>query len=284
MARKKQSLAEDIMDLTSRLPWWVGAILATGSYFWLHSITSKGMPQTEGGDLSAAMTGGLFYAFATLGQYVLPFLFGFGALISIIMSAKRKKLHNDVSSGDLTVADISWKEFETLIGEHFRRKGFVVHETEHGPDGGVDLVFKKDSGKYLVQCKHWKAQKVGVKIVRELLGVMVGAGAAGGYVVTSGQFTRDATTFASENNIELLDGKDLRRIIRTASRPPKNATVSNPSSIKHDSVPTSNKKYPVCTKCGSPMVVRVAKKGRRAGQEFWGCSAYPKCRSTLPIT
>ena len=41
-------------------------------------------------------------------------------------------------------------------------------------------MLKKDSAKYLVQCKHWKAQKVGVKIVRELLGVMVGVGAAGG--------------------------------------------------------------------------------------------------------
>ena len=181
MARKKQSLAEDVIDITSRLPWWVGAVLAAGSYFWLHSIATKGMPQAQAGDLSVAMRGGLFYAFASLGQYILPFLFSFGALLSIFMRAKRKKLHHDVSSGDLSVTDISWQEFEILIGEHFRRQGFAVQETELGPDGGVDLVLKKDSDKYLVQCKQWKTQRVGVKIVRELLGVIVAANAAGGY-------------------------------------------------------------------------------------------------------
>lgn len=185
MARR-QSTAEDVMDITAKLPWWVGVSLAVVSYVLLHSIASKGMPQASGGDLTAATTGGLFYAFASFGQYVLPFLFGFGALLSIIMSIKRKKLHNDVTSGDVSVTDISWQEFEILIGGHFRRQGFAVHETDQGPDGGVDLVLKKDSAKYLVQCKQWKVQKVGVKIVRELLGVMGSIGAAGGYVVTSG--------------------------------------------------------------------------------------------------
>lgn len=33
-----------------------------------------------------------------------------------------------------------------------------------------------------------------------------------------------------------------------------------------------------CPKCGSPMVLRMVKSGERAGQQFWGCSTYPKCR------
>lgn len=36
-----------------------------------------------------------------------------------------------------------------------------------------------------------------------------------------------------------------------------------------------------CPKCGSPMELRTAKKGERAGEQFWGCSAYPKCRTIL---
>lgn len=35
---------------------------------------------------------------------------------------------------------------------------------------------------------------------------------------------------------------------------------------------------PVCEKCGSAMVARVAKRGENAGNEFWGCSRYPACR------
>ncbi len=34
----------------------------------------------------------------------------------------------------------------------------------------------------------------------------------------------------------------------------------------------------ICRKCSSPMVKRVAKKGRNAGKQFWACSAFPKCR------
>lgn len=33
-----------------------------------------------------------------------------------------------------------------------------------------------------------------------------------------------------------------------------------------------------CPKCGSKLVLRTAKKGENAGNQFYGCSAFPKCR------
>jgi len=36
-----------------------------------------------------------------------------------------------------------------------------------------------------------------------------------------------------------------------------------------------------CPKCGSAMVLRKAKKSPNAGNQFWGCSAFPKCRGLL---
>lgn len=38
-----------------------------------------------------------------------------------------------------------------------------------------------------------------------------------------------------------------------------------------------------CPKCGSPMVKRVARQGKNAGKEFWGCSTYPKCKEIVNI-
>ena len=38
-----------------------------------------------------------------------------------------------------------------------------------------------------------------------------------------------------------------------------------------------------CPKCGSEMVKRVAKSGKRAEQAFWGCSQFPKCRGVVNI-
>jgi len=40
----------------------------------------------------------------------------------------------------------------------------------------------------------------------------------------------------------------------------------------------STKMNEICPKCGSPMVLRIAKRGHNAGKEFWACSAYPKCK------
>jgi len=41
---------------------------------------------------------------------------------------------------------------------------------------------------------------------------------------------------------------------------------------------TTNAEQKICPRCGSPLVLRTTKKGDRAGQQFWGCSAFPKCR------
>ena len=39
-----------------------------------------------------------------------------------------------------------------------------------------------------------------------------------------------------------------------------------------------------CPKCGSAMVLRTSKKGANAGKQFWGCSAFPKCRVVQNVT
>ena len=34
----------------------------------------------------------------------------------------------------------------------------------------------------------------------------------------------------------------------------------------------------ICPKCGSKLILRTAKKGNNAGNKFYGCSSFPKCR------
>lgn len=38
-----------------------------------------------------------------------------------------------------------------------------------------------------------------------------------------------------------------------------------------------------CPDCGAPMVRRTARTGPMAGQDFWGCSKFPKCRTIVNI-
>ena len=41
--------------------------------------------------------------------------------------------------------------------------------------------------------------------------------------------------------------------------------------------------FPLCPKCGKPMIKRIAKKGKNAGNEFWSCSSYPECDGTRNV-
>ena len=45
-----------------------------------------------------------------------------------------------------------------------------------------------------------------------------------------------------------------------------------------DKLPEEKKEAGVCPKCGAQLVLRTAKKGENAGKQFWGCSAFPRCR------
>lgn len=51
----------------------------------------------------------------------------------------------------------------------------------------------------------------------------------------------------------------------------KASPVSNTEPPKQD-----NKK--ICARCGAELVLRIAKKGEHAGEQFYGCSRFPKCR------
>lgn len=44
-----------------------------------------------------------------------------------------------------------------------------------------------------------------------------------------------------------------------------------------------NNKTHICPKCGSPMILREAKKGQNTGTKFWGCPDFPKCKSIIRL-
>lgn len=50
--------------------------------------------------------------------------------------------------------------------------------------------------------------------------------------------------------------------------------------LKQRNDPTAERQ---CPKCGSALLVRTVKSGPKAGQQFWGCSAFPKCRTMQPL-
>jgi restriction system protein len=217
---------------------------------------------------------------ASIFQYILPAVCLAAAAASAWKASQRKSLAHGVtaSSSASSLDGMTWHEFELLVGEAFRQKGYKVLELGGaGPDGGVDLVLTKGSEKFLVQCKQWKAFKVSVDVVREVYGVMAAKGAAGGFVVTSGKFTADAQEFARGRNLTLVDGDKLFAMLQSARAGIKKGA---PAAVATTRPGVS---APACPACRSAMVEREAKRGTHAGKAFWGCSTYPKCRGTVQI-
>ncbi|KAB0675060.1 nuclease [Aeromonas caviae] len=64
-----------------------------------------------------------------------------------------------------------------------------------------------------------------------------------------------------------------------STREPVRQSVANPPS---QSVSPPDNPPPICPRCGSTMVLRTATRGENKGNQFWGCSGYPKCRFIKP--
>lgn len=270
-----------MLDVVSMLPWWAGIALAIVSYVFLHRLAQ---PQAalQPGQLADFAVKSMIAGLAYPAQYLIPLICLGGAGVSFWRRRKRQTLVADVAQAKSAdgLDGMTWREFEMLVGEAFRLQGFTVVETgAGGADGGVDLVLNRGNEKFFVQCKQWKAFKVGVDVVRELYGVMAAKGATGGYVVTSGRFTADAQAFADGRNVRLVDGPRLFGLIKQARQ-----SLSTGANGVQPMAPVSAAAVaPVCPLCTSAMVKRVAKKGANAGSQFWGCSTYPGCRGTRPI-
>jgi len=269
---KRKSTFEDIVEITAKLPWWVGVLLAVISYVLLHAYATSEVQTIDLRD-GSGMAVTLFKSIANFGQYIFPAIFLIGALGSLIKRKKQDRLYTRASTNTplQEISKMSWRDFEQFTAAAFRNHGYFTQDTNDGSDGGIDLVLKKDDEVYLVQCKHWRSNKVGVQVIRELLGVMASRGAAGGFVVTAGEYTKEAKAFAEGRNIELIDGAALDRWMIQPGGKVSNVEV------------TEVEETPSCPKCSGKMVKRVARKGPTAGKAFWGCSSYPNCRGTISI-
>ena len=267
MGRRRGSTS--ILVELIRAPWWASCIVATVVYLGLTELLPRvACPGTDCSQLVGSLArtvSGMMQAIALplAALFLLPVPF------SMIHRWKRRRLL-DRQSGIESIRLLDWDEFERLLGEVYRRRGYRVRENPHaGPDGGVDLRLENRRGLYLVQCKQWRTNRVGAPIVRELYGVMAGEGAFGGAVVTSGGFTGPARAFAEGKAIDLIDGDRLVAMIAEI----REGAVAAPGK-RRPRTDTNND----CPRCGGTLVLRRAKRGPNAGNNFYGCSSYPGCR------
>jgi hypothetical protein len=170
---------------------------------------------------------------------------------------------------------LEWKRFEDVCSSLFENLGFITRTTRRGADGGVDVHIYKtstDRADAIVQCKAWNTYRVGIKPVRELLGVMASTGVPEGIFMTTGTFTREARDFGHANRIDCMDGEAVLKAITTLQAAQQDAMLRMATEGDYLT--------PTCASCGIKLVRREPKGG---GQAFWGCSNFPRCKLTMAM-
>jgi restriction system protein len=169
--------------------------------------------------------------------------------------------------------EIEWYRFEHVVAGYEKAIGHDARLTGFGADGGIDIkVYGGDSGqlKRLVQCKAHN-RKLKVDLIRAFYGVMAHERISHGTFYTTGEYTRDALSFAEGKNLELVDGRTLVSRIKK---------LDLPIQLKLFEVATEGDyTTPTCASCGIKMLLKTGRRDR----PFWGCENFPRCHNTLTV-
>jgi restriction system protein len=113
---------------------------------------------------------------------------------------------------DYEIDNMDGYEFEKFLVSLFTDMGHKVDHTPASRDQGADLILLKHGEKIAVQAKRCNAP-ITNKAVQEVVGSINFYKADIGMVVTNSTFTASACELAKANNVKLIDGKDLKRLI-----------------------------------------------------------------------
>ncbi|MEE3955905.1 restriction endonuclease [Peribacillus frigoritolerans] len=99
--------------------------------------------------------------------------------------------------------------FESFVAEVFdRSRGGSTWVTPPSGDYGVDFEHETKEGKFLGQVKCYK-DDLDFEAIAILHSNIIKQGLQGGYVITTGDFTKNALRYAEGLNIELINGVQL---------------------------------------------------------------------------
>lgn len=170
-------------------------------------------------------------------------------------------------------------EFDKLISMLFKQRGYSVSTTEQNNNDSVDIVLKMNSEKTFIQYKHWREYQVDVAVIEAFYAVMESESIPHGIVITTGLFTQDALDYSHGKHLLLINGVDLSQMVGVLSA--SNDDGADNEAQIDKAVEEMPELEPLCPICGREMIKRTAKKGKNAGNTFWGCSQFPNCRGVV---
>lgn len=113
------------------------------------------------------------------------------------------------------VNSMPWRSFADALATAWTRDGCTVERLSNNTSGGgADLAVVLGGKTTLVSARRWKAATHGVEPLRELHAAMRARDAATGiYIVTLGQLSDNARTFARDHGITVLQDEGVARLL-----------------------------------------------------------------------
>lgn len=155
-----------------------------------------------------------------LGLFELGPLDGSSSIIQVCKFFDQRMLSALQESPEL-FRQLSHRDFEKLIAEIFDGLGYEVELTKRTRDGGRDIIAIRQAEvhvRFLIECKHPdKLKTIGVRPVRELLGVKADNQAGKAILATTAFFSKDAQLIFERNRWE-LEGRDRDGVLDWIAR------------------------------------------------------------------
>ena len=117
---------------------------------------------------------------------------------------------------------VQWRRFEALVADVYRELGFRVVLTQESRDGGADILVLHDDGRSIstiIECKRYSpGRRIGVSLVRTLVGAAVMWDARRTVLVTTSDFTSGAQISAHNYRsrgfeVDLVAASDLVKLL-----------------------------------------------------------------------
>jgi len=171
-----------------RSPWWVSFLVAAGVFALVRLVLPAG-----------------YAAFAITPFVIIGMLAAWRQLRVPRGAALEKRLQ--------ALRALPWEAFAPLLEQAWRRAGYQVAPFA---GAGADYELSKAGRGTLVACKRWKASRTGVEPLRELTAARKAHGAGDCAYLAVGEITDTAREFATKNDVKLLQGAELAKLVRRA--------------------------------------------------------------------
>jgi predicted RNA-binding Zn-ribbon protein involved in translation (DUF1610 family) len=90
--------------------------------------------------------------------------------------------------------------------------------------------------------------------------------------------------YIKSKKLKIISKEEVTRIISSIeSGRLSRSFKTHREHVRHVKSIVEEKEQKICPRCGNALVLRVAKKGANAGNKFYGCSNYPKCKYTAQV-